>query len=66
MTPMNQGLRAVGTVELGGLKNPPSKKRIEYIINVPKNFYLNLGQHEDEWLGFRPTLPDFLPIMGPS
>ena len=33
MTPMNQGLRAVGTVELGGLKNPPSKKRLEYIIN---------------------------------
>ena len=26
MTPMNQGLRAVGTVELGGLKNPISKK----------------------------------------
>ena len=26
MTPMNQGLRAVGTVELGGLENPPSKK----------------------------------------
>ena len=36
MTPMNQGLRAVGTVELGGLKNPPSKKRIEYIINCAK------------------------------
>ena len=32
LTPMNQGLRAVGTVELGGLKNPLSKKRIEYII----------------------------------
>ena len=29
MTPMNQGLRAVGTVELGGLNNPPSKKRID-------------------------------------
>ena len=28
MTPMNQGLRAVGTVELGGLKNPPSKKEL--------------------------------------
>ena len=26
MTPMNQGLRAVGTVELGGTKNPLSKK----------------------------------------
>ena len=43
MTPMNQGLRAVGTVELGGLKNPPSKKRLEYVINVrKKSFYLNL------------------------
>ena len=27
MTPMNQGLRAVGTVELGGLKNPSFKKK---------------------------------------
>ena len=27
MTPMNQGLRAVGTVELGGLKNPTIKKK---------------------------------------
>ena len=26
----------------------------------------DLGNHEDEWLGFRPTLPDFLPILGPS
>ena len=66
LTPMNQGLRAVGTVELGGLKNPPSKKRIEYIINCAKELLPQLGRHEDEWLGFRPTLPDFLPIMGPS
>ena len=66
MTPMNQGLRAVGTVELGGLKNPPSKKRIEYIINCAKELLPQLGKHNDEWLGFRPTLPDFLPIMGPS
>ena len=66
LTPMNQGLRAVGTVELGGLKNPPSKKRIEYIVNCAKELLPQLDQHEDEWLGFRPTLPDFLPIMGPS
>ena len=66
MTPMNQGLRAVGTVELGGLNNPPSKKRIQYIINCAKELLPQLGKHEDEWLGFRPTLPDFLPILGPS
>ena len=66
MTPMNQGLRAVGTVELGGLKNPLSKKRIEYIVNCAKELLPQLGKHDDEWLGFRPTLPDFLPILGPS
>ena len=66
MTPMNQGLRAVGTVELGGLKNPPSKERIEYVIKCAKELLPKLGKHEDEWLGFRPTLPDFLPILGPS
>jgi len=66
MTPMNQGLRAVGTVELGGLKNPPSEKRIEYVSNCAKELLPQLGKHEDEWLGFRPTLPDFLPILGPS
>ena len=66
MTPMNQGLRAVGTVELGGLKNPPSKKRIDYIIRCAKELLPQLDKHEDERLGFRPTLPDFLPVMGPS
>ena len=66
MTPMNQGLRAVGTVELGGLKNPPSKKRIDYIVRCAQELLPQLGKHEDEWLGFRPTLPDFLPVMGPS
>ena len=66
MTPMNQGLRAVGTVELGGLKNPPSRKRIEYIIKCAKELLPQLREHDDEWLGFRPTLPDFLPILGPS
>ena len=66
MTPMNQGLRAVGTVELGGIKNPLSKKRIDYVIRCAKELLPQLGAHDDEWLGFRPTLPDFLPILGPS
>jgi D-hydroxyproline dehydrogenase len=66
LTPMNQGLRAVGTVELGGLKSPLSKKRIEYITRCAKELLPQLKEHDDEWLGFRPTLPDFLPILGPS
>ncbi len=66
MTPMNQGLRAVGTVELGGFDNPISKKRIDYIDKCAKELLPQLGNYDDEWLGFRPTLPDFLPVIGPS
>jgi len=66
ITPMEQGLRVVGTVEFGGLKNPLSKLRIRNLINNAKYMLGELPEHEDEWLGFRPTLPDFLPVMGPS
>jgi glycine/D-amino acid oxidase-like deaminating enzyme len=66
ITPMEQGLRVVGTVEFGGLKNPPSKKRILNLVNNAKYLLPQLKEHQDEWLGFRPTLPDFLPVLGPS
>ena len=66
LSPMNQGLRAVGTVEFGGLKNPPSKERIKYIVKCAKEFLPQLNTHYDEWMGFRPSLPDFLPVIGPS
>ena len=69
ITPMEQGLRVVGTVEFGGLNNPLSKSRIKNLIINAKDMLDGIPQdedHEDEWLGFRPTLPDFLPVIGPS
>ena len=66
ITPMEQGLRVVGTVEFGGLENPPSKKRILNLADNAKYLFPELKEHHDEWLGFRPTLPDFLPVLGPS
>ena len=66
ITPMEQGLRVVGTVEFGGLINPLSKSRIRNLINGAKYMLDGLPEHEDEWLGFRPSLPDFLPVIGPS
>ena len=66
ITPMEQGLRVVGTVEFGGLKNPISKSRIKNLINNAKYMLGDLPEHEDEWLGFRPSMPDFLPVIGPS
>ena len=67
MTPMEQGLRVVGTVEFGGLKNPISKPRIKNLVDNARYLLDGLpDHHEDEWLGFRPTLPDYLPVIGPS
>ena len=66
MTPMEQGLRVVGTVEFGGLENPLSKSRINNLVLNAREMLDGLPEHNDEWLGFRPTLPDFLPIIGPS
>jgi D-amino-acid dehydrogenase len=66
ITPMEQGLRVVGTVEFGGLKNPISKKRILNLVNNAKYLFPELTTHYDEWLGFRPSLPDFLPVIGAS
>ena len=66
MTPMEQGLRVAGTVEFGGLKNPLSKSRIKNLIEGAKYMLDGLPEHQDEWLGFRPSLPDFLPVIGPS
>ena len=66
ITPMEQGLRVVGTVEFGGLNNPLSKKRINNLVKNAKYLFPDLPEHYDEWLGFRPTLPDFLPVLGPS
>jgi len=66
ITPMEQGLRVVGTVEFGGLDSPLSKSRIKNLINNAQYMLGDLPEHQDEWLGFRPSLPDFLPVLGPS
>ena len=63
---MEPGLRAVGTVEFGGLENPASKKRILNLVNNAKYLLPELPEPYDGWLGFRPSLPDFLPVIGPS
>ena len=43
-----------------------TKSRIKNLVNNAKFLLDGLPEHEDEWLGFRPTLPDYLPVIGPS
>lgn len=64
--PMAGRLRVAGTVELGGLTLPPSPHRVRKLIEGARAFFPDLGEPDREWMGFRPSLPDSLPVIGPS
>jgi D-amino-acid dehydrogenase len=66
MTPLSEGLRAAGTVELGGLDRPHRPERCAIIAAKTRRFLPGLDEHSREWLGFRPSMPDSLPVIGPS
>ena len=66
LTPLHNRLRAVGTVELGGLHNKISQARINYIARDAQRLLPLLQDYQNPWLGFRPTLPDCLPVLGKS
>lgn len=65
-TPMNTGLRLAGTVEIAGLQKPLDPKRIAFLTEKAHLMFDGLGQPDEEWLGFRPTLPDSLPVISKS
>lgn len=71
MTPMQHGLRLSGTVEFAGLKQKPNYKRAdllfkhaEKLINEISPFDPESADEDQRWLGFRPSLPDSLPVIG--
>jgi D-amino-acid dehydrogenase len=67
VTPLSTGLRVGGAVELGGLKIPPNFKRSEAMLKKAKAFLPELRTEGGrQWMGFRPSLPDSLPVISPS
>lgn len=66
LCPMSGRLRVAGTVELGGLTLPPSPHRIAKLVEGARTFFPHLGPPDREWMGFRPSIPDSLPVIGPS
>lgn len=66
MTPMTCGLRVVGFSELGGLALKPNPKRsrtLKHHVSALLSDNHGVDQARD-WMGFRPTLPDSLPVIG--
>lgn len=62
---MDMGLRCAGTVELGDHKSGPSIAPIKLIKNHARRAFPKLTFSESqEWMGFRPSTPDSLPVIG--
>ena len=66
LCPMQGRLRVAGTVELGGLTAPPSPHRLEKLAEGARAIFPDLGAPDRSWMGFRPSMPDSLPVIGPS
>ena len=66
VTPLAHGLRAAGTVEFAGLAAPLDPARTRFIARAARALLPQLNDPASEWLGFRPSLPDSLPVIGPS
>lgn len=66
MTPMAQGIRVAGTVELAGLGSAKHQGLMDLLHFSSQKALPQLGTPTAPWLGFRPTLPDGLPVLGRS
>jgi len=65
MTPMREGLRLAGTVELAGLERPANMARAWQLQRLSQGLFrhdLN-ADGATPWMGFRPSLPDSLPVI---
>lgn len=66
MTPLDHQIRIAGTVELGGLDEEYTKSVLNYLERTARQALPDLGATESRWLGYRPTMPDALPVIGQS
>lgn len=65
ITPLETGLRVGGAVELGGIERSPNFARSKALLRKAQNFLPGLDPSGGrEWMGFRPSLPDSLPVIG--
>ncbi len=64
---LETGLRVGGAVEFGGLNLPENWRRVDAMVTKAKRIFPGLKADTGKrWMGFRPSLPDSLPVIGPS
>jgi D-amino-acid dehydrogenase len=63
-TPLDTGDRIGGSVEFGGLNAAPNFKRIDVLLRRFQEFVPGaVLQGGRQWMGFRPSIPDSLPVI---
>lgn len=64
VVPLSTGIRVGGAVEMGGLKLPPNYQRCQVMLKKAKQFFPDLKvENGIEWMGYRPSIPDGLPVI---
>ena len=67
LAPMQDGIRLTSGVELAGLDAPPDFARIRRLLPVARDILPGLSDRVTrQWLGYRPSTPDSLPVIGRS
>jgi D-amino-acid dehydrogenase len=67
ITPMAEGVRLAGTVEFAGLVAPPNPARWDIMTKRSRALLPGLrSSPRSTWMGYRPSMPDSLPVIGPS
>lgn len=67
ISPLTCGIRVGGAVELAGLERAPDYRRSQAMLDKAKAFLPGLRtEGGQQWMGFRPSLPDSLPVISPA
>ncbi len=63
-SPMEEGMRFAGTVELAGLSAPPAMQRADLLLKQGLEMFPQLEPRQTRrWMGHRPGLPDTIPVI---
>jgi D-amino-acid dehydrogenase len=66
LCPMRGRLRVAGMVELGGLAAPANPRLLQALATNARRIFPDLGAPSRTWLGFRPSVPNSVPVIRPS
>lgn len=67
LCPMADGIRLTAGIELAGLDAEADFTRIKALVPLAREALPGLsGRITREWMGYRPSIPDSKPVIGPS